>query len=173
MAQIDDPVMALPPAYYAAIGEFAFRFAQLEYQLHEIVWMALDLSYKAGRVLTIGTDVRVLCGMVNTITSTPTWITDKTRIQEMNSLANNARKLSGLRNRLMHGSWQGPGGNPKRARLHFMKEVHERILPRYDPKLDDRYIAKKAGELGALNERAKKLIRLLDGARPSSQGKFP
>lgn len=106
MAHFDNPVMDLPLSYYSAIGEFAFRFAQLEYQLHEIVWMALDLTYKAGRVLTIGTDVRVLCGMVNTITTGALWVTNKTRIQEMNHIANNARKLSKLRNRLAHGSWQ-------------------------------------------------------------------
>jgi len=173
MAQIDDPVMALPPAYYMAIGEFMFRFAQIEYQMHEIVWMALDLSYKAGRVLTIGTEIRVLCGMVTTIVSEPIWIKNKYRTQEMNSIAGKARKLSTLRNRLAHGSWQGPGGDSQKARLHFMKETHERILPRYDPKLDDRYIAKKAGEVGDLNERARKLIRALDSERPSSQGKSP
>lgn len=173
MAQFDDPVMALPPSYYTAIGEFAFRFAQLEYQLHEIVWMALDLGYKAGRVLTIGTDARVLCGMVNVIVSEPIWIQDKARIQEMNSIANNARKLATLRNRLLHGSWQGPGGDPTQARLHFMKETHERILPRFDPNLDDKYIAQKAGALGALNQRARILISLLDAERPSSLGKSP
>jgi hypothetical protein len=54
-----------------------------------------------------------------------------------------------------------------------MYDGEERFRPRIDPKLDDRYIATKAGELSALNERAKKLIRILDSERPSSLGKSP
>jgi hypothetical protein len=40
------------PAGYAAIGEFVFRYAQLEYQMHEIVWAVMGLEYKASRALS-------------------------------------------------------------------------------------------------------------------------
>ena len=169
MAQFDDPVMDLPQNYYDAIGEYMFRFAQLEYQLHEIVWMAIDLNYRSGRILTIGTDVRVLCGMIQTIRLAEIKWISKARTQEMNSIAGHARKQIVFRNTLAHGSWQAPKGDPKHARLHFMKEQHYRILPRYDPSLDAAKIFQKAGLLRGLNHRAKKLISLLNSERPSSQ----
>src|SRR5262245_12319771 len=106
MAQIHEPVMDLPPAYYSAIGEFLFRFAQLEYQLHEIIWKAFKIGPKVGRTMTIGTDIRVLCGMIGTITGAKLWITNRTHIQEMNGIANGARSHSDFRNSLAHGSWQ-------------------------------------------------------------------
>ena len=50
---VDDVAIDLPSKYYPAIGEFLFRYAQLEYQMHEIIWRALDLENTEGRVLTI------------------------------------------------------------------------------------------------------------------------
>lgn len=161
MAQFDDPVMDLPPEYYSAIGEFMFRYAQLEYQMHEIVWMAFDLGYKKGRILTIGTDARVLVGMISNIAGTDLWIRNPTRKQEMNSVAGTARKYYVLRNRIAHGSWQAPRGDPKQARLHFMKESEFRLMPRFDPTLDVGKIHKNAGALRNANLKAKRLISAL------------
>ena len=76
MAQIDVPVMRLPSRYYRQIGEFIFRYAQLEYQLHEIVWALLALDYKAGRILTVGTDSRVLRAQIAAILKSTTWVGD-------------------------------------------------------------------------------------------------
>ncbi len=103
MAQIDRPVMDLPHSYYPAMGEYLFRFAQLEYQLHEIVWMAFDIAYKPGRILTIGTDLKVVAAMINVIAKDSRWIKSPTRRQEMNSLANRARSYAPLRNSIVHG----------------------------------------------------------------------
>jgi len=168
MAHFDHPVMDLPASYYSAVGEFMFRFAQLEYQLHEIIWMAMDLGYQQGRILTIGTDFRVLSATIKTITrpDARVWVKNKTIIQEMNSIVGNGRKHYGLRNKIAHGSWQSPDGSPKNARLHFMKQEDERILPRHDKTLNDQRIHRHAGELRTLNHRAKKLIEQLYAGRP-------
>jgi hypothetical protein len=165
MAQIAQPVMGLPHPYYAAIGEFLFRFAQLEYQLNEIIWSALQLDYKTGRTLTIGSDVKVLCQTIKTIANTrrKIWIKDPTLIQEMNSIANTATSLRERRNAIAHGSWQSTTGQPIGAILHFMK--NDRILPRADKSIDDRRIASDAAKLHDLNQRAKKLIAALGGPR--------
>lgn len=42
MVSFEHPAMDLEQEYYSAIGEFIFRYAQLEYQMHELVWFALD-----------------------------------------------------------------------------------------------------------------------------------
>jgi hypothetical protein len=165
MAVFDDPVMDLQPQYYSAIGEFLFRYAQLEYQMHEMIWFALGLDYKRGRLLTIGSGTRTLRGMIGTITSTDRWVASKTTKQLMNSIASTAKKHFRLRNALAHGSWQAPNGDPKRARLHFMKEAHERLLPRFNPALDSRAIHKAAGELMSANHKARKLIASLSVER--------
>ena len=163
MATQHDVMMKLPVSYYRAIGEFLFRFAQLEYQLHEIAWFALGLDHKRGRVFTIGTDVKVLCGILNTITMKDIWIKDKFDNQEINSIANRVRNHSTFRNQLAHGSWQE--SNQQKPRLVFMKERDERYLPKYDASIDDALIQTKAGQLKNLNHRAKKLIDRLDALR--------
>jgi hypothetical protein len=162
MATFQPNLMDLPARYYSAIGEFLFRYSQLEYQLHEIIWFAMSLGYKRGRVLTIGTDNRVLRGIVSTITFDARWIKDQSLRQEMNYIAGVAKKHSVFRNRLVHGAWCD-GGAP---RLHYMKEKEYRFIPRYDPKIDDRTIADYAGSLRAANLRAQKLIHKLEKAQP-------
>lgn len=162
---VDDAAMDLPSKYYPAIGSFLFQYAQLEYQLHEIIWSALALPYTAGRVLTIGTDVKVLCAMITTITSDnphAAWTISRTHRQEMNSIAGHARKIYGLRNTVAHGTWQHPPGKPQQVRLHSMKEHDVRIMPTINKEVDDAHLHKKAGELRALNVRAFRLIKELN-----------
>jgi len=171
MAQFHDPVMRLPEPYYAAIGEMLFRFWQLEYQMHEIVWFASGIEYKIGRILTIGTDVKVLCGQINNLAGRDRWVRSARLRQEMNSIANNARKLAKPRNQLAHGSWQAPGRDPQKAVLHFMMEKEDRFLPRFDPKFDDTHIRSITGKLRDLNERARKLILDLRAEQRASPGK--
>src|SRR5687767_8002568 len=84
----------LPHQYYPALGEFVFRCAQLEYQLQEMTWRAIDIDNKQGRVLTIGAPTKALRGMLLTITSTHSkerWVKNKTHVQEINSIVRQAK----------------------------------------------------------------------------------
>jgi len=167
MSQIDTVVTALPHEYCQPIGEFLFRFAQLEYQLQEVIWAALDLGPKEGRILTIGADGKALRQMAKTITGVDLWVKTKQHKQEINMVAEALRKHSEMRNAIAHGSWQSPDGRSSGARLHFMKRSENRIVPKYKPSLDDRLIQKWASQLKSANERARKLISNLNAVRPS------
>jgi hypothetical protein len=171
MAQDYKAVIDLPHPHYPAIGEFLFRFAQLEYQLHEIVWACLDLDFKQGRILTIGTDGRALRTMAKTITSAQRWVKTPFLKQEINGLVQFLKDNVNNRNAIAHGVWGSLTGEPKGAVLHFMKAPEERLLPRFDSDIDDRKIQTWAGNLRAWNVRAKRLIEKLNDARPSSQSK--
>jgi hypothetical protein len=164
-------VMHLPKPYYRAIGEFIFRYSQLEYQLHEIVWMSLDLSHKQGRILTIGTDITVICRQLKVITSKDTWVKKKKRKDEIDYLSKQASDLNEFRNQIAHGSWQSLDGTSKNVCVHIMKPSQHRYLPKADFSKTDKTIRVKCVELKVLNLRAKKLIKQLFRERPSARKK--
>jgi hypothetical protein len=154
------PVMQLPASNYRAIGEFMFRYSQLEGQLHEIVWHSLRLGYKTGRIVTIGTDSKVLCGMIGTITSSRMWITDSKLADEMSAISKIVHDFNEDRNLIAHGSWQAPASKPKGpAKLVKTKKRSERILPRASGTMTAVNIRAKCKELRKANLRARKLLK--------------
>jgi hypothetical protein len=123
MAQFAQPAIDLPASYYAAIGEFLFRFAHLEYQLHEIIWASMGLGYKSGRTLTIGTNTNSLRAMIRTIALGATWLKGEALRKELKAIANEIKDHASWRNAIAHASWQSPYGTPDNAHLHFIKET--------------------------------------------------
>jgi hypothetical protein len=159
MAQIHVVAEGLPPEYYAPFGELIFRWAQLEYQMQEIIWRAMGLDNKQGRVLTIGKDARAIIQTLRTITLR--WTNNATDKQLACSIAHGATQVIEFRNHLAHCSWQHPPGEPDNVYLHYMKEKEERLLPKAK-KHDPDEIRAKADKLQKLNEKAAKLIARLE-----------
>jgi hypothetical protein len=168
MAQHFDFVMDLPQDYYAAIGEFMFRTAQLEMQLHEILWRAISIDNKQGRVLTVGreagADIRRMLNTVISEKSAGRWLSPKTAegsrfIREIESLTKDAKDFIEFRNNLAHGAWQSPvGARDSRPQLLFMKTSDEKILARFDAKIDADHIRAQCTHLRALNLKAQRLL---------------
>ena len=108
MAVVRDFVLNLPTDYYLAIGEFIFRSGQLEVQMQEILWRAIDLDNKQGRVLTAGTGANPIRSMLQTVISDDakgTWIAEHTPegkaiIDAISSLVSKSKDFSELRNRI-------------------------------------------------------------------------
>lgn len=177
MAQDFDFNVNLPHDYYPAIGEFIFRCAQLESQLHEVLWRAIGIDNKQGRVLTIGTDAKVIRGMLRTVAgeaSKGRWIpqSKKILIQEINSLVGKAKEFSDLRNKIAHGSWQSPvRGKASEVQLLYTKERDQKILAKYDPSVGVAYLHQACAKVRTLNMKAKTLIHDLTVFRsmPTSQ----
>lgn len=163
-----DPVIDMPPAYYTAIGEVLQRWAQLEYQMQEILWYGMGLNEKQGRTLTVGMKMHVIMGTLQT--ATLFWITDKTDLQEVNILLKGARKWAADRNHIAHGSWQAPPERPDEIRLHYMKESEDRLLPKAKV-IDPHKMRQISDGLRALNVRADKLTRKLRAKQRASQNK--
>ena len=164
----------LPHEYYAPIGEFMFRYAQLEYMLHEIAWRCIDIDNKQGRTLTIGADVSVLRATINTITSTDRWVTTPRIRSEAGYIVGQAKAYAALRNQLAHGSWQFPkSGRSDDVLMCYMKETAEqRLMPQARrPKCDEFYRA--AGKLKSVIQRAKKLVAEIERDRPPQQPRPP
>jgi hypothetical protein len=151
-------LLALPKEYYAAIGEVIFRWAQLEYQIQEIIWRAMGIDNKQGRTLTIGMDTKTLSAILRNLPKR--WLTTARDKQRANSIALRLRRLGKFRNALAHGSWQFPeGGNKIDAWLHYMKE--NRLMPTAK-KHTVQEIQDHANKLRRLNEKAQDFIYDLD-----------
>jgi hypothetical protein len=166
MAKFAHPVIDLPTQYYTAIGEFLFRFSQLEYQIHEILWSVLKLDYKSGRILTIGMDGKALTSIVKNLVNAKLVIKDRSIIARINNLVKEMESYRDLRNAVAHGSWQSANGGSSGAMLHFMKNKGRRILPYADPLVNDASLASSSERIRALNEEAKTLAADIGGPRP-------
>ncbi|MCH7888874.1 MAG: hypothetical protein IIA00_06305 [Proteobacteria bacterium] len=160
MAREFDTALTLPPEYYPPIGEFMYRWAQLEYQMQEIIWRAVGIDNRVGRTLTVGMGVKTLTAILGTLTRR--WLAHPTEKQMADSLAKGVRSLTLFRNHLAHGSWEYPkGGDPSDIYMIYMRETEQRILPTAK-KHEPPEIQKNANELRRLNEKAQKLIHRLD-----------
>ena len=161
MAREYDNALRLPVRYYAPIGECIFRWAQLEYQMQEIIWRSLGIDNKVGRTLTVGMNARTLATILGTLTLR--WLTTTEEKQAVRDIAKGVRELSNFRNQLAHGSWEYPkGGKRNDVYLIYMKETAaQRILPRA-VKHEPQEIKANAGKMRQLNENAQKLIHHLD-----------
>lgn len=174
MVQMDEAAVNLPHEYYPAIGEFVFRFAQLEYLLHELTWRCIDIDNKQGRTLTIGTDLNVVLGYLNTITHANRWVTSNHVTGEIGNVCAVADKYRSLRNQIAHGSWQFPkNGDKTKVRMHYMKEsADHRMIPRHKT-LPPEHFHLASGKLKGAIERAKRLIAEIERDRPPRAPQAP
>lgn len=176
MVAIHEACENLPHQYYPAIGEFMFRYAQLEYLLHEIIWRCLDIDNKQGRTLTIGAGMEVLLGTLSTITTTTggsRWVTSSHVKGEIGNITKPAREYRALRNQLAHGSFQHPPSDKADVFMHYMKEtLDQRFIPT-GRRLGHAEIHNAAGKLKAAIGRAKRLIARMQADRPPQEPRQP
>lgn len=161
---INDFSMNLPHEYYPAIGEFIFRFGQLEHQLHIMLCVTLDLDPKSGRILTVGAPVKAIRGMIETAISPDMrgyYISDSQRklLQKMHSLLNKCRGFDTLRNKLAHGAWEyAINGKFEDVGLVYVKERDQKYLAKKDKSVNAAYIHKECAKLKSANLAAKFLL---------------
>ena len=170
MARLFDVPLKLPDRYYAPIGETLYRWALLEFQIQAVIWRALGINNKQGRILTVGMDARVLVGILRTLMRYAA--ANKIEARMMKSLADDTQNLADSRNILAHGAWMYPiGGNPSDVYLHYMKKAHERIVP-FAQKYRPRQITATATKIRKLNERAGRLIKRIEKRQPEMPPEF-
>lgn len=128
------PLLSMTAEYYVHIGAIVSRWAVLEYQLLEIIWLTMGLGRKRGRTLTIGMKLTVIIGILRTLPRK--WVTDKELRAEIISIADAVQKHSEYRNFLAHGVWVArPDEDPNTAVPHltYMKSAENRITPGIEP----------------------------------------
>ena len=168
MIRIDEVSVNLPHEYYPAIGEFVFRFAQLEYLLHELLWRCIDIDNKQGRSLTIGADLSVVIGTLNTVTASGRWVASQHVKGEVGNIIKVAKEFKAMRNQIAHGCWQFPKGrSPTDVWMHYIKETSDQRLMPTAKKLLPEALHKASGKIKATIERAKRLILEIEQVRPA------
>jgi hypothetical protein len=164
MAQIHAPIPSLTDDYYVHIGAALHRWATLEYQLMTIIWEALKLDNKTGRVLTVGMNCPTLTGILRNLHRR--WVTDKAITSDIRELCNDIKKTVPFRNYLAHGIWTA---DPKHEKvtpwLNYMKDGDERILPGAE-QVTPQMLADFASVVQTLNIRASDLLKRIRSAPP-------
>ena len=120
----------------------------------------MRLDNKQGRTLTVGMNAKVLISVLGTLNRK--WAANQTEKRAIKSLIRHAREVVDDRNHVAHGAWMYPrGGNPTDLYLHYMKESHQRIMPRAVKKRP-RDLKATANKIKILNQRAEKLLHRLE-----------
>jgi hypothetical protein len=126
--KIHSPLLSLTDEYYVHIGAALHRWATLEYILMAIIWEALKLDNKAGRVLTVGMNIPTLTGILRNLHRR--WVTDVAIAKDLRSLCNKIKDHVEFRNYIAHGVWTTNPDDEKRTPwLNYMKDAENRILP--------------------------------------------
>jgi hypothetical protein len=162
VAQLDSFPLNLPARHYAAIGQVVAQWARLEHVLRELIWRAMRLDNKQGRVLTVAMPERALFGVLRSLELR--WVARHQTAVAIRELARDAQAVKPERDAIAHGVWGRPVGQRRPIRLHRMRTPGERIMPRGDPLLpaDVRAIAAKIRDL---NRRADALVRLVENEK--------
>lgn len=164
MAMTHNVILSLDDRYHAPIGSILTKWATLEHQLQVIIWAALGLDNKTGRVLTVGMGSKTLVGILKNLHRR--WITDPTIKQELNLLANDVRKHSEMRNFIAHGIWTIDGNNPADIPwLNYMKEGEHRILPGAE-QITPEQLTDYSEVIASLNKTASDLLKKIRNAPP-------
>jgi hypothetical protein len=103
MAQIHTIPLDIPARHYGAIGQVVAQWARLEYMLQALIWRAMGLDNKQGRVLTVAMPGRALFGALRSLELR--WIKDRQTANAIRTLARDAQRLKDERDAIAHGVW--------------------------------------------------------------------
>ena len=122
----------LPKTYYTAIGEITYKWALVEFYIHDMARHFLGIGKKEGRVVLYKTGAREKITVLKT--ANLGWVSDKASRDHIKSIAKEAYRLNDRRNEIAHGVWGCPEGKPNKLHLLYVTEGKERILPTAEPK---------------------------------------
>jgi len=162
MPQIHNLPLNLPVRYCSAIGEVVARWARLEIGLQILLWRAMGLDNRQGRVLTVGMPARALFGALRSLKHN--WVGDAGTETTIRALVKDAEAAKNERDAIVHGVWGHTKGKPRPLRILRMKFGDQRVMPRSYP-LTPADMTTPAANLKELNKRADGLIRLVVAAR--------
>ena len=115
------------------IGDIITRWGYLQFQLGVIIRVALRLKKATGRVLTIGMEVGVLCGVLRTISKTDRWIKDKATRDQIKMLAKDIQIAVENRNNYAHGVFGvDTDKSPQRFSRLLVKQAEHRVSPKWE-----------------------------------------
>jgi len=115
------------------IGDIIARWGYPPFQLGVLIRVALGLRKATGRVLTIGMEVGVLCGVLRTISKTDRWIKDKTTRDQIKTLAKDVQNAVENRNDYAHGVFGvDTDKSPQRFSRLLVKQAEHRVSPKWE-----------------------------------------
>jgi len=173
MAQLFGHPESIPKSHYKGVGEIVARWAMLEHHIERLLWKALNLDNKKGRLLTHSLGTRAKIQMLKTITLR--WIASPKEQKEVRAIAKAADRLANRRHAIAHGIWGHPLGKPTQIHLFYMREGHQRILPQVE-RIKASDLARVATAVRALDQRiiaATKGLTVAGSSPPLTQSAVP
>lgn len=122
----------LPPEILSGIGAIIARWGYLQHQLGVIIRVALKLKKDAGRVLTVGMEINVLCGVLRTIAKTDQWVGDANVRDAIKKLAKDVQDAAENRNNYAHGVFGYTDSRPPQFVRFLFKQAEHRVNPEFE-----------------------------------------
>jgi hypothetical protein len=119
----------LTPEILSGIGEIVARWGYLQHQLGVIIRVALGLKKDVGRVLTVGMELGVLCGVLRTLSKTDRWVKDEKTRNDIKKLANDIQEAAEHRNNYAHGVFGYTEESPTQFVRFLFKQAEHRVTP--------------------------------------------
>jgi len=168
MVRVQRVVLELGEPYYTEIGAILHKWATLEYLLQNIIWRAMGLDNKKGRVLTLGMGINTLLGVLRNLPRR--WINDKTITAQLGDLIREVSLKVEMRNHLSHGIWTvDPDDASQTPQLNYMKTGPDRITPGAEP-ITPVQLREFAGVVAILCQCAERLLQAVGGVDTPSAG---
>lgn len=147
------------------IGQLIAAWGYLQFQLGVIIRVALKLKKDTGRVLTVGMEINVLCGVLRTISKTDHWIKHAGMREAIKKLVKDVQNAVENRNNYAHGVFGYTNETPRRFARLLMKLAQHRVNPEWDVITPDG-LAELAIEAENLVVRAQLITIQLKGRGP-------
>jgi hypothetical protein len=156
----------LSDKYLEAIGSVVTNWSRLEWQMCNLLVVGLDIPKDAGRVLTVGMEIGVICGCLRTMTHSNHWVKDETLRKGIKKLTRDVLDTAKSRGEYAHSIFTNQLDREGPSRLLF-KEAAHRIQPsKVAVPVDD--ISAFSDELWDLQSKATDLtVRLVASRRKS------
>lgn len=122
----------MPQELLAGIGEIVVRWSYIDFQLGVLLREGFNISRKTANALIVGMEIKVLCGVIRTLTLSDEWIKDKALREDIAALGRAVEKKKINRHNYAHGVFSfamGPNDQLVFAR-YLLNDKGHRINPR-------------------------------------------
>lgn len=118
----------LTAAHYRVIGEITYKWALIEFLVHDLAGYFLGLDKPRGRIVLYKTGAREKLTVLKTIAGA--LVKESAIAAELRYIAKTAGDLNDRRNEIAHGVWGHPTASPRTLYLMYVAEGKDRVLPK-------------------------------------------
>ena len=154
----------LTKAHYTAIGEITYKWALVEFLIHDLAAYFLRLDKKQGRIVLFKSNLREKCTVLKTAANRR-YVKNNDISKKMIDISKRTINLSSDRNNIVHGVWGYETNKPKHLMLLLVPSSADRILPK-SMRISSTDLQSYINDVNKLLEDIRNIYKLADVREP-------